>query len=165
MLAAYLPRQLEAEIEAFAKDVRASEHKGTAVKTDDYERKTHVFGAYGNSDRAAFGYNQTEAKALRSILRKAGYTLPLDAVEGLLAEALARLDGSLYHDTMSSDRQKRLEDSKRQGGLCVRCPKYIARPALPGRTLCDDCMAKETARVADYRKRRRLEKALSAVLP
>lgn len=57
-----------------------------------------------------------------------------------------------------TDRQKTYEQTKKDAGLCVRCGKYLQRPALPGRTLCEDHMAREVARVADYRKRRRLAK-------
>jgi hypothetical protein len=159
-----LPRELEAQVAAFAKDVREAEHKGTAVIVDDYGN-AHIRGAYGNGERGAFAYNKAEAERLRSLLRKAGYTLPLDTVEGLLCEALANLDSTQYHNEdmgSNAERQKRILADRRAKGFCARCPSYLARPTLAGRTLCEDCMAKETARVQAWRKRRKADTLASA---
>ena len=151
-----LPQSLEAEVAAFAKGVRATEHRGTSHIVDD-DGFCHVRGEYGNAQRQAFEYTKAEAVALRGLLRKAGYVLPLDAVEGLLAEALANLDGAGYDSgTMASnaERQRRWRDS-RPAGICQRCPRYLMRPAKEGRTLCEDCIVTLAENVRRSRKRRR----------
>jgi hypothetical protein len=79
----------------FAKDVRARKHWGTRYRGDDYGN-CHVRGEYGNLDRQAYRYNKDEAIALRALLRKANYTLPLEAVEGILLQALIEYDGNGY---------------------------------------------------------------------
>ena len=164
-----LPSELETTIETFAKGVRRAEHKGTSYHVDD-DGYCHVKGEYGNQERQAFVYNQAEAKALRTLLRQAGFTLPLETVEGLLIQALAKLDGAGYDTVMATnaERQRRFKQS-RPAGICVKCPRYMMREALPGRTLCEDCMAKEAARVKAWRDRTRplkkLAKALASRLP
>ena len=124
-----LPSELETTIETFAKGVRRAEHKGTSYHVDD-DGYCHVKGEYGNQERQAFVYNQAEAKALRTLLRQAGFTLPLETVEGLLIQALAKLDGAGYDTVMATnaERQRRFKQS-RPAGICVKCPRYMMREA------------------------------------
>lgn len=100
------------------------------------------------------------AETLRSNLRRAGFTLPLDTVEGILAEALATLDGAVYDSTVGKQTEyQRRWRANRPEGVCQRCPLYQSRDAKPGRTLCEDCLAKLAEGVRRSRARRKANAA------
>ena len=163
-----LPPELQALIAEAAKGVRETEHKGTRYRVDDYGN-CHIRGEYGNADRQAFEYTKAEVLALRGDLRKAGWLMPFDATEGLLLEALETFDRAQheYRDDReppsNATRQQRFQ-AKRPAGICARCPRYRMVEALPDRTLCADCMANETARVAAWRKAKREKKRTRELL-
>ena len=110
----------------------------------------------------ALGKNSTVGR-LRSMLRKAGYTFPVETVEGMLAEAQAagpktkRGRKAAARDA-NAERQRRWRES-RPAGICVRCPRYLMRAAKPGATLCDECIARLAANVQRSRERKRAVKA------
>jgi hypothetical protein len=154
---AFLPRALQADVASFAQAVRESPAaRGTTYFTSNDGDLRIKKGEYGNQERSAFAYTQHEAKKLRSQLRKAGFTLPLDTVEGLLTEALSDLDGASYDNEVGkqTDRRRRWA-ANRPEGVCQRCPLYMSRPAKPGRTLCEDCLAYLSENVKRSRAKRK----------
>jgi hypothetical protein len=66
-------------------------------------------------------------------------------------------------DPKNAERQKRFQENRPEG-ICARCPRYLMRPARPGRTLCDGCHGKMVDRVREWRKKTRLVKKVGRAL-
>lgn len=112
----------------------------------------------GDEDDKAAELGFADGDALREHLRTLQRPTIGKALERLLAGTLAKPTDRLYHDGMmnGAERQRKVLEDRAAKGWCRRCPSYLARPAMPGRTLCEDHSAAEVARVATWRAKKKL---------
>lgn len=108
----------------------------------------------GDVDDIATELGFEDGDALREHLRTMRRPTLGEYVEALVADPRPRYDTRMGTDATNTDRQRRFRQA-RPAGICARCPRYMARQAMPGKTVCEDCAAKAYENLKAWRARRR----------